>query len=405
MAKFRYKGRAAGELVEGIMEGQTPDHIASKLQNRGTVPITIDKISQSRAVNWGVMPRLGGVKVDDLIIFSRQMAALTRSGVPLVRAFSGLIESTVNSSLKEAMVQIVVDLQAGHDLSTALAEHPLIFDQFFVRVVRVGEEMGRLEDAFAQVLHYLEGGKETRQRIANAVRYPIFVVVTVIVAIGVVNYYVIPSFIQLFAKFGSQLPLATRVLLATSKFTHDYASAIVAFLTALTGACWLSWQTPSGRMFWDRVSLKTPLVGPLMRRIALARISRIFVLGSRSGMNMVQILSAVEATVNNRFLAEGLVTIRLGVERGESLVQAAQRSAIFTPLVLQMIAVGEETGQVEQMMDEIADFYEQEVDYKIKALTSIIEPVLLLFLAGMVLILAVGIFLPLWDLGSGNITK
>ncbi|MBF0358272.1 MAG: type II secretion system F family protein [Magnetococcales bacterium] len=405
MAKFRYKGRAAGDLVEGVMEGQTPDHVASKLQNRGTVPITIDEINQSRAIRWGVMPRLGGVKVDDLIIFSRQMAALTRSGVPLVRAFSGLIDSTVNSSLKEAMVQVVADLQAGHDLSTSLAEHPRIFDQFFVRVIRVGEEMGRLDDAFAQVLRYLEGGKETRQRIANAVRYPIFVVITVIVAIGVVNYYVIPSFVQLFAKFGSQLPLATRVLLATSKFTNDHAPAIFAVITALIGGCWLSWQTPSGRLFWDRVSLKTPLVGPLMHRIALARISRIFVLASRSGMNMVQILSAVEATVNNRFLAERLVTIRLGVERGESLVQAAQRSAIFTTLVLQMIAVGEETGQVEQMMDEVADFYEQEVDYKIKALTSIIEPILLLFLAGIVLILAVGIFLPLWDLGSGNITK
>ncbi|MBF0445311.1 MAG: type II secretion system F family protein [Magnetococcales bacterium] len=405
MAKFNYIGRADGERVDGEMDGTNPEHIAAQLQSQGIVPLTIHEISQNPGINWGFLPRFKQIKVDDLIVFSRQMAALSRSGVPLVRAFTGLIDSTVNSTLKKAMGQIVADLQAGHDLSVALGEHPHIFDQFFIKVVRVGEEMGRLEDAFTQIFHYLESSKITRQRIANAVRYPIFVVMTVIMAIGVVNYYVIPAFVQLFAKFGSQLPITTKILIATSQYTREYAPLLLALLVMFFIVGWFVRQKPVGRLFWDRVILKIPLVGPLLHRIILARLSRIFVLGSRSGMNLVQILSAVEATVNNRFLAQRVVTIRLGVSRGESLVQAAQRSQIFKPLVLQMLAVGEETGQIEQMMDEVAQFYEQEVDYEIKALSSTIEPVLLLFLAVMVLVLAMGIFLPLWDLGAGGLGR
>ncbi|MBF0381434.1 MAG: type II secretion system F family protein [Magnetococcales bacterium] len=405
MARFQYVGRAAGERVAGEMDGINPEYIAAQLQNQGIVPLTIAEIKQNSRVDWSWLPGINKVSVDDLIVFSRQMAALTRSGVPLVRAFTGLIDSTVNSTLKNVMKQIVADLEAGHELSVALGEHPRIFDKFFVKVVRVGEEMGKLEDAFTQIFHYLESGKITRQRITNAVRYPIFVVLTVIVAMGVVNYYVIPAFIHLFAKFGSQLPITTQILVASSNFTRNYAPLLLAILVALIIVGRSVWQRPKGRLFYDRAVLKIPIVGPLLHRIILARLSRIFVLGSRSGMNMVQILSAVESTVNNRFLAQRVADIRLGVSRGESLVKAAQRSQIFTPLVLQMLAVGDETGQFEHMMDEVAEFYEQEVDYEIKGLSSTIEPILLLFLAVLVLVLAMGIFLPLWNLGSGGLAN
>jgi MSHA biogenesis protein MshG len=405
MARFCYQGRADGELVDGVMEGTDPDHVAAQLQNRGITPLNISEIAQSKVVGKRFSLLLSRPQVDDLILFSRQMAALSRSGVPLVRAFQGLIDSTVNMALKKAMTGILADIQAGRDLSLAMAEHPHIFDPFFIRVIRVGEEMGRLEDAFAQIFHYLENGKATRQRIANALRYPIFVVMTVIVAMVVVNYYVIPAFVQLFTNFSAELPLATKILLTTSEFTREHGLPILGGLSALFAGFVYSLQTESGRLLWDRLILKMPLVGTLIHRTALARLSRIFVLGSRSGMNMIQILSAVEETVNNQFLAQRIALLRLGVSRGESLVQAASGSNIFTLLVLQMIAVGEETGQIEQMMSEVADFYEQEVDYKIKALSTVIEPLLLLFLAAIVLVLALGIFLPLWELGAGGMAR
>ena len=385
------------------MEGVDRDAVAAQLKKRGILPLTISQILPPSANEQSLLAFFERPKINDLLLFARQMATLSRSGVPLVRSFQGLIESSGNGGLKRAMVAILANLQAGRDLSASLAEHPKIFDKFFVRIIRVGEETGRLDEAFSQIFNYLENGKKTRQRIVSAVRYPIFVLFTVTLALAVVNYYVVPAFVELFTKFGAELPLSTQILLDISKFTHKYALTILVVFFLLFMGIKLSLTTTNGRLYWDRILLQPPLVGSLLQRISLARLARIFVLGSRSGMSMVQVLSAVEETVNNRFIAQRVALIKLGVTQGESLAQAARGSKIFTPLVVQMISVGEETGQVEQMMAEVAEFYEQEVDYEIQAISSTIEPLLLLFLAVIVLVLAMGIFLPLWDLGAGGL--
>ncbi|MBF0455829.1 MAG: type II secretion system F family protein [Magnetococcales bacterium] len=405
MAKFYYKGRLAGKRVEGVLEGVDRDQVAAQLKKRRVVPLTI---TEKPTPQGGGQPRLvffGRPKVEDMLLFARQMAALSRSGVPMVRAFEGLIESTLNRVLKQAMVRILADLQAGRDLSVALGEHPHLFDPFFLRMVRVGEETGRLGDAFQQIFSYLENDKETRRRLASAVRYPAFVVMTVFLALGVVNTYVIPAFVELFDKFGAELPFSTSLLLAASRFIQGWGWPVLFFLLLIIVLQQLSLRTDWGRLFWDRLVLTLPLVGSLLHRIILARLCRVFVLGSRSGMSMVQVLSTVADSADNRFIAGQIDGIRQGVSRGESLKQAVEVSGVFTPLVVQMIAVGEETGQVEQMMMEVAVYYEQEVDYEIHALSATLEPILLLCLAGIVLILALGIFLPLWELGSGGISR
>ncbi|MBF0448234.1 MAG: type II secretion system F family protein [Magnetococcales bacterium] len=403
MARFSYRGRIeGGAAVNGVLEGRDPDHVARQLKNRGVLPLAITELPPVQRAFRSGNPLVKGYGINDLILFSRQMSALSRSGVPLVSAFQGLIAASIKPRLKKAMVQILIDLQAGRSLSLSLADQAPIFDHFFVRMVQVGEESGRLDEAFLHIANYLENGKQTRQRLTTALRYPLFVVLTLVVALAVINYSVIPAFVQLFTKFGVELPWTTRILIATSNFSRDYLLLIIGGLGGLVALFVYSIKTVSGRLFWDRLVLRVPVVGPLIHRILLARFARIFVMGSRSGMNMVQVLSAVAETLNNGFLARRVQSIQQGVFRGESLAQAAEGSEIFTPLVLQMIAVGEQTGQIEQMMSDVAAFYEEEVDYEIQALSGIIEPILLFFLAAMVLVLTLGIFLPLWELGAGR---
>jgi MSHA biogenesis protein MshG len=341
----------------------------------------------------------------DVQMFSRQLYTLLKSGVPIMRGLAGLQESATSKPFARVIRDLRESLDSGRELSTAMRRHPDVFDNFYLSMVRVGEMTGRLEDVFLRLFDHLEFDRDMRQRVKSALRYPSFVLIAMAIAIIVVNVFVIPQFQKVFDSFHTQLPLMTRMLVGFSHFTVTYWPLIVGLVIALVVAARAWVGTEKGRYEWDRRKLRLPIAGKIIHKGTMARFARSFALSSRSGVPIVQALTTVSQTVDNAYLSARVEQMRDGVERGESILRTATTANIFTPIVLQMIAVGEETGSIDDLMDEIAQMYEREVDYELKTLSSQIEPILIVFLGVLVLILALGIFLPIWDLGKAALSK
>jgi MSHA biogenesis protein MshG len=272
-------------------------------------------------------------------------------------------------------------------------------------MIRIGELTGRLDEIFLRMFDYLEFDREMRARIHSALRYPIFVIAAMLAAIAVINIFVIPAFAKVYAGFHTELPLMTRILIASSNFTIRFWPLILVMLVCAVVGFRMYINTPAGRHEWDKRKLSFPIAGKIMLKGTLARFARTFALSARSGVPIVQSLSVIAATVNNAYMTSRVEQMRDGVERGESIFRTAVATGVFTPVVLQMVAVGEETGELDTLMDEIADMYEREVDYELKTLSAQIEPILIVFLGVLVLILALGVFLPIWDLGQAALKQ
>ncbi|MGN5139060.1 type II secretion system F family protein [Aeromonas sp. 164P] len=401
MGNFRYRGRdAQGAEISGTLEASSEQSAAEQLMRRGILPT---EISAGR----GALPALAWsqlftrrVGLDELVIFTRQMYALTRAGIPILRAMAGLAETAYSVPLKRALQQLGEELGNGKPLSKAMQSHPGVFSSLFVAIIHVGENTGQLERAFLQLANYFELELDTRKRVKTAMRYPGFVLIAIAIAMVILNLFVIPTFASMFAKFGVDLPLATRILLATSAFFVNYWWLLLLLVLAASVG-WRSWLTTSkGRLFWHRMQLRLPVVGSIIERSLLARFARSFAMMLKAGVPLNTALNLVAEAVDNSWMARRVREMRSGVERGESLLRTAGQSRLFTPLVLQMIAVGEETGQIDDLMQEVAEYYEREVDYDLKSLTARIEPILIAIVAVMVLVLALGIFTPMWDMIS-----
>jgi MSHA biogenesis protein MshG len=337
------------------------------------------------------------------MLFSRQMYTLLKAGVPIMRALVGLQESTTNKTFANVIREIRESLDAGRELSPSLARQPRIFTPFYVSMIRVGEMTGQLEEVFLRMFHHLEFEKFMREQVKSAIRYPSFVIATMAVAILVINLFVIPAFARVYKGFNAQLPFMTQLLIDFSNFTVAWWPVIlIGVIGAVFGFRWWT-NTPAGSLTWDEWKLKIPIAGKIVLKATLSRFARSFALASRSGVPVVQALTTVAQTVDNDFVARKVEKMREGVERGESVLRTAIGAGVFTPVVLQMIAVGEESGSVDDMMQEVAELYQREVEYELKTLSSQIEPILIICLAVLVLILALGVFLPIWDLGKAMI--
>lgn len=405
MLRFAYTGRTrSGEKAQGILEADNAAACASSLLKNGISPVTIQETGQSERRGAKKPKSLNlfepGVQSIDVQLFSRQLYTLMRAGVPILRSLSGLLESTTNAAFARVITSLKESLEAGRDLSTAMRQHPAVFSPFYVAMVRVGEATGRLDEIFLRMFEHLEFERETRARIREALRYPIFVLIAMVVAIAVINVFVIPAFAKVYAGLGAELPLMTRILIETSRLTIAYGWLMLAGLVlAIMG--FRMWRAaPAGRLLWDRFKLKLPLTGSIMLRSTLARFARTLALSLRSGIPAAQALSVVAEVTDNAWIASRVEQMRNGIERGESVLRTAQNAAVFNPVVLQMIAVGEETGSIDELMQEVSGMYEREVDYEIKTLAARIEPLIIVALGGVVLVLALGVFLPMWDLAS-----
>lgn len=404
MQRFAYTGRTqGGEKMQGFLEADSAADCATSLMRGGISPVTIQETSQSErrdAGTGGLSLFAPTVKPIDVQLFSRQLYTLMRSGVPILRSLSGLIESTTNAALARVITSLKESLEAGRDLSTAMRQHPEVFSPFYVAMVRVGEATGRLDEIFLRMFEHLEFERETRARIKEALRYPSFVMIAMVVAVSVINVFVIPAFAKVYAGLGAELPLMTKILIETSRITLDYGWFMLAGLV-LAVAGFRVWRaTDAGRLVWDRFKLRLPLTGSIILRSTLARFARTFALSLKSGIPAAQALSVVAEVTDNAWVASRVEQMRNGIERGESILRTAQTAAVFNPVVLQMIAVGEETGSIDELMQEVADMYEREVDYEIKTLAARIEPLVIVAMGGIVLVLALGVFLPMWDLAS-----
>lgn len=402
MPSFVYKGRSTrGALVQGELEAATIDAVASQLFNTGITPIEISERAGTESTE-SILSRVRAKRpgLDDIILFTRQMYTMMKSGVPITRAINGIISSTRNIYLVDALKESLSFLESGRDLASSLGRHPEIFPTLFISMVRVGEETGRLDEAFKRIGNYLELEKETRQRVKAAIRYPIFVVVAISIAIAVINIWVVPVFAELFAKANVPLPWQTRLLMATSGFFVKFWPVILGGLIAAVMGFRSYINTERGRYWWDKNKLNIPIVGGILHRATLGRFARAFSMALTSGVPLVQAMTVVARSVDNEYIAEHILSMRNGIERGESLTRTATITNQFTPLVLQMLSVGEETGDVDNLLVEVADYYEREVDYDIKNLSASIEPILIIAVGIMVLILALGVFLPMWELSS-----
>jgi MSHA biogenesis protein MshG len=402
MPSFAYTGRnARGELIKGRIEGNDSGAVADQLLSTGITPVEIrqaagnEPAGASRSLGKHFQPQ---VTLVDLMLFSRQMFTLLKAGVPIMRALAGLEESMTNPTFKTVIADLRTSLDSGRELSAAMRRHPEVFTNFYVSLVRVGEGTGMLQDVFLRLYEHLEFEKEIRERIKSALRYPTFVVAAMAVALVVINVVVIPAFAKLFQGFNAPLPLMTRILIGASDFTVQYWPLLLAIAVgaALGFRVWK--RRPAGKYAWDRFKLGIPVAGKIINKATLARFARSLALSLRSGVPVVQALTTVAGVVDNDYLAGRIEKMREGVERGESVLRTSAHAGVFTPVVLQMIAVGDETGELDDLMLEVAQLYEREVDYEIKTLAAQIEPILIVFLGVIVLILALGVFLPIWDL-------
>jgi MSHA biogenesis protein MshG len=398
--EFAYRGRdASGELVSGVLDGASSGAVADQLFSTGITPVHIHE-ARAAAAAGELKLSFGARKVGlaDLMVFCRQMHTLLKAGVPILRALSGLQESSQNPELNRVVGEVRDKLEGGQDLSLGMRAHPEVFSTFMVNMLRVGELTGRLDEVFLRLYEFFVFEKKMGDDVRGAMRYPTIVIVAVALAMFIVNIFVIPAFAKMFAGFKAELPLMTRVLIWVSDLFVAYWPFMIVALAAAVFGFRAYVRTPGGRYRWDWLKLRLPLVGPLVYKATLAKFSRSFALAGRSGVPIVQGLSLVSDVVDNAYLTSRILGMREGIERGESILRTAVSADVFDPLVLQMVAVGEETGEMDALMSEIADMYEREVNIEVDGLAAKAEPVLLVLMGSLVLVLALGVFLPMWDM-------
>lgn len=405
MPSYAYRGRdGAGQEVRGKLDAPSRDDAARSLMGMGVTPLEV-KEATSTGKEIDLSKYFQGMfeekpKHEDVLLFFRQIYTLLKAGVPIMRALAGLQESAVNQGMKKVLQDLRESLDSGRELSAAMARHPKIFEGFSINMVRVGEMTGMLEEIFLRLFYHMEFERFMRDQVKSALRYPSFVIAAMGIAIVIINIWVIPAFAKVFDGFGAQLPLMTRILIGFSDFmVNSWGYLLAGLLVAVFGfRTWVG--TKQGRYDWDRLKMKIPIAGKIVTKATLARFARSFALASKSGVPVIQALSNVAQTVDNAYIADKIERMRDGVERGESVLRNAIAAGIFTPVVIQMIAVGEEAGSLDDMLQEVAEMYQREVEYELKTLSQQIEPILIVFLGAMVLVLALGIFLPMWDLGK-----
>jgi MSHA biogenesis protein MshG len=408
MPLFQYQGRnTSGQVVTGQFEAETEEAVANYLFGLSVTPVEINAYTESSSIVENIKKYFAkrNVSLVELIFFSRQMHTLLRSGVPIMQALQGLRESTPSDVLADVIGALREGLDAGEDLTTAMRHHPDVFPGLYISIVEIGETSGSLPESFQKLVVYLELERETRERIKSAMRYPTIVMGAIVIAMFVINLFVIPAFSKVFASFNAELPLPTRILMATSNFTVNYWYVVVGGMIALL--IWLRIYIASekGRLKWDQFKLKIPVVGDIIYKATVGRFALALSICIKSGVSWGQSMLVVSNAVDNKYIGAHIITMRDEVERGTTITHAASGSGLFPATVLQMISVGEETGALDSLMSEVAEYYEGEVEYQLKNLSTAIEPFLLLCVGIMVLILALGVFLPMWDLSTAAFGK
>lgn len=399
MAEFEYFGRDInGNAIRGQRNANSADDLASSLAEENIYLIESQQLGGLKKVLKKPAIFQKKVKNAELQLFCRQMQTLLKAGIPVVIALRRLSETTSDKYFSGILTEVLEHVINGRPLALALEQYPGVFSKLFVNIIKVGENTGRLDVAFLQLSDYLNLDIDTKKKISAAVRYPIMVIVAGLVALFVINILVIPNFAKMFQSLKGELPLPTRMLIASSNFLSNYWYVIIAFVAALLVALKVYMGTTQGRIACHKKMLAIPIIGWLMHRIYLGRFARLFALVLRAGISALQGIDMVAKATGNAYMASKIDDITALIARGNSIASACEETRLFSPLVIQMIMLGEETGSLDNLLDDVADYYEREVAYDLARLSDMIEPVLLIVMAVMVLILALGVFLPMWDM-------
>lgn len=405
--KFSYVAKdKEGKRIKGQINAESEQAAADSLFQVNLIPISISlQTSTSLSDFLSLYFHVGLPRLEDIMMLSRQMYSLTKAGVPLVRSIRVVTISTSNAALKSALADVFTDLESGLSLSVAMSKHKLIFPSLMISLVSIGENTGSLDEVFRQLSVHFERESDTRKKIKSATRYPIIVMVVICIAVGVINVIVIPAFSAFFKQFKATLPLPTRILIASSDFTINYWYIVLLGLLSIFMILVYAINTKEGEMVYDTYKIKIPIIGGILKRALLARFSRMFSLCIRTGVPLLQSIQLIAAATDNVYINEKILGMRTDIEKGESLTASAKNTGLFTELVLQMMLIGEETGETDRLFDEVGSFYEQEVDFEVERLGASIEPILISIISVIVLVLALGVFLPMWNLSQISMGK
>lgn len=402
MQEFRYTARnAQGKLVDAKRTAENADDLANALIEDGLMPIDIIALSAPKdTATKNSMFFSNTVKTDELQLFCRQMYSLTHAGIPIIAAVSRLSETTRNPRLCQVLSKVVETLNKGSSLEIAMAQFPDVFSNFFINLIAVGENTGNLDNIFLHLSDYLELEADIKKKVKTALRYPIMVMGAIVIALLVINVFVIPAFSKLYASLHGTLPLATRILLASSNFILNFWYLIILAIIAAIVGFNIYKKTPAGAIRWGYIQLKIPIVGWLVHRMLLARFARILSLVLRAGITVLDGIKMVGVSTNNAYVSKQILSVTELITRGNTISAAIDKTKLFPPLVIQMLILGEESGTIEQLLDQVADYYQREINYDFERLSDSIEPIMLCIIGVMVLILALGIYSPIWDLAT-----
>ncbi|NQT06963.1 MAG: type II secretion system F family protein [Candidatus Omnitrophica bacterium] len=399
MPVFRYKVRDKfGKQSTGLMGGDSRDAIASHFEAMGYTPITIEV--EEDVKESALLGKRKKIKREDMNIFNRQLVTMIKAGLPLLASLNSLEKQTSSPTLRNIIKDIIKDIEGGSSFSQALKKHPTVFNDLYVNTIKGGEMGGALDIVLERLADLSEHEADNIQKIKSATRYPIITISVLVIGFSVLVTFVVPKFTSIFDQFEGQLPLPTRILIGINYLITNYWYAIIGVgaISFFAGKKYIN--TKQGRRVWDRIKLKMPVFGTLIFMLTMSRFTRITAIMIRSGVPILAILDMVSGTTGNVLISEAIRDVLKSVNEGKSMAEPMAKSKVFSPMVVQMVAIGEETGQLDDLLFRVSEYYDSQADYIIKNLTTMIEPILIVTLGCVVLLLALAIFLPMWNMIS-----
>ena len=386
-----------GEVKRGEVEAPDEASVQQRLRAMALMNVKIRKKPIQISLK---LPGLGGISQKDLVIFTRQFATMIDAGLPLVQCLDILSGQLDNMAFREVLVKVKTRVESGSTLADALGDHPKVFDTLYVQLVAAGEIGGILDTILNRLAQYIEKNEKLKSKVKGAMVYPSVVLIVAVGVTVVLLLFVTPTFEKMFKDFGGAMPTPTQIVIDLSKWLQHYIGYLVAFVIALVIAfrAWITW--PRGREQWDAFVIRTPIFGPLVRKVAVARFTRTLGTMISSGVPILDALEVVAKTAGNSVVEKAIRYTRLKIAEGKTIVQPLSETKVFPPMVVQMIGVGEATGAMDQMLSKIADFYDDEVDAAVSALTTLIEPVMMVFLGGVVGGFLVAMYLPIFSIAG-----
>lgn len=394
MNTYRYIAKdKAGKTLTGMLEGNSDGEVAEVLHKKELIIVSVQP-AKARPVK----AKDRKIKLDELVIFSRQLATMIDAGIPLVQALGILSEQIENKNLKNIVVLVRQDIEAGMSFCDALAKHPNVFSEFFINMTRAGEASGMLDQVLDRLATYLEKNAALTRKVKSSLVYPAVVISMALIITALLLLKVVPTFKGIFDLLGGQLPLPTRVLIGISDALRHWFLYIVGVIVGLIFLFKKYISTQKGRYNFDRQKLRFPVLGTLFRKVAIAKFSRTFSTLVKSGVAILNALDIVAKTSGNKVVEEAVMNCRIAVRNGEPIARPLAKSGVFPPIVCRMIGVGEQTGQLEKMLSKIADFYDEQVDAAVAGLTSMIEPLVIAFLGVIIGGIVISLFLPIFKI-------